>query len=183
MRLILGVTGGIATYKACEIISQTLKMGGEVRVVMTENATRFVTQLTFEALTGHPVMTSAMDTTVPKDGLTQIEHIEWAKWATVAAVAPLTANSLGKLACGLADDALSTVIMALPAEIPVVLAPAMNTQMWLNPVVQRNLRWLEELGRYRMVPPVHKRLACGDVGMGGLASPSDIMAEIVAATR
>ncbi len=182
MRLILGITGGIAAYKACEIVSLVTKLGGEVRVVMTPNAARFVPPLTFEALTGPPVMTSAMDTSPTDGGATSIEHIAWAKWATVAAIAPLTANSLGKLACGLADDALSTVVMALPADTPVVLAPAMNTQMWLNPVVQRNLRWLDELGRFRVVDPVHKRLACGDVGMGGLADPADIVAAIQSAT-
>jgi len=98
----------------------------------------------------------------------------------VAVVAPLTANTLAKLALGLADDALSTVWMALPAGVLSLLCPAMNTQMWEHPVVQRNLRWLSELERYQIVPPVHKRLACGDVGVGGLAEVSDIIDAIEA---
>src|SRR5690606_4148527 len=98
----------------------------------------------------------------------------------VAVVAPLTASTLGKLACGIADDALTTVWMALPDGVPNLLCPAMNTKMWEHPVVQRNLRWIEELGRYTIVAPTHKRLACGDVGVGGLAEVADIAAAIEA---
>ena len=107
-----------------------------------------------------------------------IDHVDWAKWCDVAAVMPLTANTLGKLACGLADDALTTVLMALPRGKPCVLAPAMNTEMWMHPVVQRNLRWLGELGRYAVIDPVEKRLACGDYGSGGVAAPEDVLALI-----
>jgi phosphopantothenoylcysteine synthetase/decarboxylase len=107
--------------------------------------------------------------------------VAWAKWADVAVAAPLTANTLARLACGLADEALSTVFLALPARVPVILCPAMNTAMWEHPVVQRNRRWLDELGRYRWVEPVDKRLACGDVGVGGLAEPADVLAAVDAA--
>ncbi len=170
MRLLLGVTGGIAVYKACELVRLAVKSGTEVRVVMTRNASRFVGPLTFETLTGHPVMRDTF-----QGGETgTIDHIAWAKWPTVAAVAPLTANTLGKLACGLADDALSTVLMALPRGVPVVLGPAMNTEMWFHPVVQRNLGWLQAIERYRIVEPVDKELACGDVGRGGLAGPDEL---------
>ena len=168
MKLLVGVTGGIAAYKACELVSLALKRGHEVRVMMTSNAARFVGPITFEGLTGQPVLTDSF-----ADGMA---HIAWAKWADVACVAPLTANTLGKLAVGLADDALTTVLMALPAGVPVVLGPAMNTEMWSHPVVVRNLRWIEELGRYTVVPPVSKRLACGDIGPGGLAEPADLLA-------
>ena len=105
-----------------------------------------------------------------------MDHIQWAKWAERVLIAPLSANTLGKLACGLADDALSTVMMAIPRGVPVTLAPAMNTEMWLHPVIQRNLRWLAELGRYRIVAPVEKRLACGDYGVGGMADPAEVLA-------
>ncbi len=148
MNLLLCVTGGIAAYKACELCSAALKQGHVVRVVMTASATKFVGPLTFEGLTGHRVM---VDTFADA-----MDHIRWAKWADVAVVAPLTANTLAKLAVGLADDALTTVLMALPAGKPVVLAPAMNTEMWHSPVVQR--------------------LACGDFGPGALADPAEILA-------
>ena len=172
MNVLLCVTGGIAAYRACELVSLTVKRGHAVRVVMTRSAPTFVGPTTFEALSGHPVMTDTF-----ADALA---HIEWAKWANVAAVAPASANFLGKLACGLADDVPSTVLMALPRGRRVVLAPAMNTEMWLNPVVVRNLGWLADLGRYDIVAPTEKRLACGDVGPGGLAEPADVLARIEA---
>ncbi len=173
MNLLLGVTGGIAAYKACELTSRAIRSGHSVRVLMTANAARFVGPLTFEGLCGVAPL-------VHQDHLASgqaMAHIEWAKWADVACAAPVTANLLGKLATGLADDALTTVFMALRRGTPVVLAPAMNTEMWAHPVVVRNLRWIEELGRYTIVPPVSKRLACGDTGAGALASPEDILAE------
>ncbi|MEZ4236019.1 MAG: flavoprotein [Myxococcota bacterium] len=102
----------------------------------------------------------------------------WAKWAEVAVVAPLTASTLAKLACGSRTTRWSTVWMALPAGVPCLLPPAMNTAMWEHPVVQRNLRWLDELGRYRIVAPTRKRLACGDTGVGGLADIADIVTAI-----
>lgn len=172
MNVLLGISGGIAAYRAAELVSLAVKRGHVVRVAMTANATRFVGTVTFEALSGRPVLTDTF-----ADALA---HIEWAKWATVAAVAPASANVLGKLACGLADDALSSVLMALPRGRKVVIAPAMNTEMWLNPVVVRNLRWLDDLGRFVIVPPSEKRLACGDIGPGGLAEPAEILAAIEA---
>lgn len=171
MNVLLGVTGGIAAYRAAELVSLAIKAGHSVRVVMSANAQRFVGSVTFEAMSGHPVMT---DTFADALG-----HIQWAKWADIAVVAPASANVLGKLACGLADDALTTTLMALPRGRRIVLAPAMNTEMWFNPVVVRNLRWLDELGRYAVVAPTEKRLACGDVGPGGLAEPADILAALV----
>ena len=175
MKILLGVTGGIAAYKACELTSLALKAGHEVRVIMTASAGRFVGPTTFEALSGHPVMTDTF-----ADALA---HIEWAKWPDVVCVAPLSANTLGKLACGLADDALSTVLMAIPRGTPVVLGPAMNTEMWFHPVVQRNLGWLGDMPRYHLVEPVSKRLACGDEGVGGLADPADLLDAIESAAE
>lgn len=168
MNLLLGVSGGIAAYKACELASLAVKHGHEVRVLMTENATRFVGPITFEGLTGHPPLTDTFS-----DGMA---HITLAKWASCVALAPVTANLLAKLAMGLADDPLTTTVLAVPSRTPVVVAPAMNTEMWNHPATQRNLRWLDELGRYHRVSPVEKRLACGDVGVGGLADPADILA-------
>lgn len=175
MRLLLGVTGGIAAYKAADLTSRAVKRGWEVRVVMTPNATNFVGPLTFEALSGHPVMVDALATGAAPDGVSAVQHVSWAKWADVACVAPMTASSLGRLACGIADDALITVLLALPPRVPVVLCPAMNTQMWEHPIVARNLRWLDEVGRYTIVAPTTKRLACGDVGPGALADVDDIV--------
>ena len=175
-RLLLGVSGGIAAYKAADLTSSALRAGYEVRVVMTEAATRFITPLTFEALTGHPVLVDALSLSgAHAPGETSIDHIAWARWADLACVAPLTANTLARLAVGLADDALTAVWMALPASTPSVLCPAMNTHMWEQPVVQRNIRWIDDLGRHTWVWPIAKRLACGDVGVGGLAEVPDIL--------
>ena len=175
MKLLIGITGGIAAYKACELASSAIKAGHEVRVMMTANAARFVGPLTFEGLTGEPVLTDTF--------ADAMAHIDWAKWADVICIAPLTANTMAKLACGLADDALTTVLMATPAGTPVVLGPAMNTEMWNHPATQRNRRWLEDMNRYRWVEPVNKRLACGDTGPGGLADPTAILTACEAANK
>lgn len=178
MRILLGVSGGIAAYRACELVSLAVKGGHDVRVVMTANATRFVGAVTFEAMSGHAVLLDTFAGASIADSTSAVDHVNWAKWPDVAMVAPCSANVLGKLACGLADDALTTVLMAMPARVPLLLAPAMNTEMWHHPVVQRNLRWIEELGRARVIPPVSKRLACGDVGMGGLPEPTALLAAL-----
>lgn len=177
MKLLLGVSGGIAAYKSCDLVSLARKAGHDVRVVMSANAQRFVGAASFEALSGNPVLSD----TFQGSGSGGIDHIEWAKWADVACLAPLTANTLGKLACGLADDALTTVWMAIPAGVPILLAPAMNTEMWAHPAVLRNLTWLNELNRYHLIDPVEKRLACGDTGIGAMAEPRDILAAIESA--
>ena len=176
MNVLLGVSGGIAAYKAADLVSQLVKRQGvSVRVVMTPNATRFVGALTFEALSGHPVMLEAL---AAADAASSVDHVAWAKWAEVAVVAPATANTVARLACGLADDALSTTFLALPARVRRVVCPAMNTAMWDAAPTHRNLRWLESFG-YSVVPPVSKRLACGDVGVGGLADVADILESVL----
>lgn len=171
MHLLLAVSGGIAAYKACELVSLARKADHQVRVMMTANALRFVGRHTFEALSEHAVLVGTFQD--KRDA--GIDHIAWAQWADAVVVAPATANLLGKLACGLADDGVTTVLMAVPEGIPVYLAPAMNTHMWRHPVVQRNLQWIAELGRYHVIQPVEKRLACGDFGTGALAAPADIL--------
>jgi phosphopantothenoylcysteine decarboxylase/phosphopantothenate--cysteine ligase len=172
MNLLIGVSGGIAAYRACELTSLAVKAGHTVRVCMTPNATRFVGPLSLEALSSHPVL---LDTFAGTSEAGAIDHIAWARWPDVVVVAPASANTLARIACGLAEDALGTVLLAVPARTPVLLAPAMNTEMWNHPVTQRNLRWISDLGRATVVDPVSKRLACGDVGVGGLAEPADIL--------
>ena len=174
MNVLLGITGGIAAYKAADLASALVKEGHAVRVVLTHNASRFVGSATFDGLTGHPTMTDTFEDAMA--------HIEWAKWADIVCVAPLTANTMAKLACGLASDALTTVLMAIPRGVPILLAPAMNTEMWLHPITQRNRGWLEDMGRYTFVEPTSKRLACGDVGPGALAEVSDLLKAIQANT-
>ena len=167
MKIVLGVTGGIAAYKAADLCSGLIKNGHDVRVVMTANAMRFVGEATFGGLTGLPVMTCGY--------ADPMAHIELAKWPDAAVIAPLTANTMAKLAMGIADDALTTVFMAIPKATPILLAPAMNTEMWAHPVTQRNRRWLDEIGRYQFADPISKRLACGDTGIGGLQEVPDLL--------
>lgn len=176
MNVLLGVSGGIAAYKACELVSLLVKQGHAVRVLMTPAATQFVGPVTFEALSGHAVMLDTFATGAGPEGVGAVEHINLAKWADVAMLVPATAATLGKLANGIADNALTTVFMAIPPHTRTVLAPAMNTEMWNHPAMQRNLGFLESCGRYVLVDPVEKRLACGDVGVGGLADLSAILA-------
>jgi len=174
VNILVGVSGGIAAYKAADLVSNLVKRHS-VRVVMTPSATQFVGALTFEALSGHPVMVDILATGGSVDGASAVEHISWAKWADRAVMAPVTASTLGKLAAGISDNALLTVWLALPATVPQWLCPAMNTVMWEHPAVQENLERLERHGRYRIVAPTRKRLACGDVGVGGLADVPDIV--------
>ena len=159
--VVLGVTGGIAAYKACEILRLLQKQGIDVYVVMTKNACQFVAPLTFETLSGHPV---AVDTFV-RPATWEVEHIALAKRADLFLIAPATANIIGKMACGIADDMLSTTVMATKA--PVMIAPAMNTGMWENPATQQNLATLISRGVH-VVTPANGHLACGDSGAGKL---------------
>ncbi len=167
----VGITGGIAAYKACELVSRLKKMGANVKVAMTRNATEFVTPLTLQSLSGNPVVTGMFD----RPAQWEIEHIALAKWAQVFVVVPTTANLIGKLAAGIADDFLSTTLLATRA--PIYLAPAMNTQMYTHPVVQANMRKLREMG-VRFIEPATGRLACGDVGPGKLAEIDAIVAAL-----
>jgi phosphopantothenoylcysteine decarboxylase/phosphopantothenate--cysteine ligase len=179
MKVLLGVTGGIAAYKACELVRRLRDAGHDVQVVMTDAAQRFVTPLTFEVLSGRPVGLSLWGGTDPS-----IEHIRLARWPDLILVAPATANTLARLAHGLAEDLLSTVILASRADVPVVLAPAMNTAMWDNPLVRRNLETLAAVAegrRFRLVPPAEKTLACGETGIGALADEARILEAVAAA--
>lgn len=176
-RILLGVTGSIAAYKACELVRLWVESGAEVRVAMTPNATRFVAPLTFEVLSGSPVATSATshpDSTAPG----RIGHTDLAAWADLLVVAPATAAALGRLANGIASDAVTLAALAFPAERPRLLAPAMNVEMWRNPAVERAVRTLAEAASpgWRVVGPDAGDLACGAVGPGRMASPEAIFA-------
>ncbi len=159
--IVLGVTGGIAVYKACEVLRLLQKQGIDVYVVMTKNACQFVAPLTFETLSGHPV---AVDT-FKRPATWEVEHIALAKRADLFLIVPATANIIGKMANGIADDMLSTTVMATRA--PVMIAPAMNTGMWENPATQENLKTLVSRGVH-VVSPATGYLACGDSGAGKL---------------
>lgn len=168
--IVLGITGGIAAYKAAELARLLIKGGAAVRVVMTEAATRFITPLTLQTLTGHPVGLNLVDA----DEEARIGHIALADAADLIVVAPATANSIARFAGGLADDLLSAVVLASRA--PVLLAPAMNVNMWNNPLTRQNLTRLVGLGRFRTVGPDVGDLACGWVGEGRLIEPPVIAA-------
>lgn len=171
-RVLLAVCGGIAAYKACEVLRGLQKAGCEVRVTMTEDATRFVGAATFEALSGSPVATSLYD--YPGSA---IPHIELAEWADAAVVVPATANALAKMACGIADNCLTTTLLACAC--PVLVAPGMNVHMWRNAATQANVATLRERG-VRFVGPDSGRLACGEVGEGKLAGVDEIVAAALA---
>jgi len=170
-RLVIGVTGGIAAYKTAALVSRLVQAGATVTVVMTESATRLVGPKTFEALTGRPVRTDMW-------GPGAHPHIELAEEAELLCVAPATANLLAKAACGLADDLLSTLLLAFSG--PIVLAPAMNSRMWEKPAVRRNVEQLRADG-FLLVDPEEGYLSCGAVGVGRMASPDKIF-QVIADT-
>ena len=165
--VLLAVCGGIAAYKACEVLRGLQKAGCDVRVTMTEDAERFVGVTTFEALSGAPVATSLYE--YPGSA---IPHIDLAEWADAAVVVPATANVMAKMACGIADDCLSTTLLACAC--PVLVAPGMNVHMWQNPATQANAATLRERG-VSFVGPDSGRLACGEVGEGKLAGVDEIV--------
>ena len=169
--VVLGVSGGIAAYKACDVVSRLRKENIQVNVIMTKHATEFVSALTFQSISQNPVAVEMFEPVTNWD----IEHISLAKKADIFLIAPATANVIGKIANGIADDMLSTTVMATKA--PVVIAPAMNTNMYENPVTQANIQKLKDLG-YIFIEPGYGRLACGDLGPGKLAEPDLIVENI-----
>ncbi len=169
-RILLGVSGGIAAYKSVFLLRLLQNAGAEVQVIMTPAAQKFVQPLTFEALSHHRVYTDLF----PKDGDPDVIHVHLGKWADLIIVAPATANCMGKLAHGLADDLLTCTLLA--AEAPVLLAPAMETQMWERGAVRQNVEFLKKDG-YRMVGPGTGLLASGVEGMGRMAEPHEIVDE------
>lgn len=168
--ILIGITGSIAAYKMADVVSQLTKQGHRVRCILTESATQFVAPLVLETLSGNPVRSAIFGTDI-----SGTEHIDLARWADLFVVAPASANTLAKLALGLADDLLTTV--ALATEAPFLIAPAMNTVMWSKPVTQSHLRSLADAGA-RFVDPATGILACGEVGVGKLASVDSIVQAI-----
>ena len=169
--IVLGVTGGIAAYKSAEIVSRLRHLGAHVHVIMTKNATEFVTPLTFQTLSANPVVTD----TFAAPEYWNVEHVALAKLAEVFVVAPATANILAKMANGIADDMLSTTLLATKA--PVLAAPAMNTGMWTAPATRENIRILKARGVH-FVGPDSGLLACGDTGAGRMSEPEEIVEAI-----
>jgi phosphopantothenoylcysteine decarboxylase/phosphopantothenate--cysteine ligase len=198
LSILLGVTGGVAAYKAVELASRLTAGGAKVTTVMTENACRLVGPKSFEAVTGSAVYTSLWnpsdtqfticdlrpDKPPVKPGAKYLAprftrgsvHISLVDWAELVVVAPATANIIGKIANGICDDLLSTTLCACWAK-PKLLAPAMNNNMWENPAVQRNVEILKEMG-YELIGPVKGRLACGTEAIGRMAEPQDILQAI-----
>lgn len=169
--ILLAVTGGIAAYKSAFFARLLVKNGFDVRVIMTEGAKAFITPLTFQALTGNAVHTELLD----ENAELGMGHIELAKWADLLIIAPASANTLARLAMGMADDLLATVCLATTA--PVLIAPAMNQQMWHHPAVSLNVQTLGDLG-YTIIEPTSGIQACGDVGEGRLPEPEDLLEQV-----
>ena len=171
-RILVGVTGGIAAYKSPDLVRRLAERGAEVRVVMTRGATEFITPLTLQAVSGHPVHQHLLDT----DAESGMGHIELARWAEMIVVAPATANFIAKLAHGFADDLLSTLAVASEAEL--VVAPAMNQQMWQDPATAENMKILGDRG-IRIIGPGSGDQACGEVGPGRMTEPLEIAQQLM----
>lgn len=169
--IVVGITGGIACYKAAEIVNSLVKSGHNVNVIMTENAQKFVTPLTFKTLSNNEVVTDMFK----EVGSWDIKHISLAQKADIFVVVPATANIIGKIACGIADDMLTTTIMATKGRK--IIAPAMNTMMWENTILQENIDTLKRHG-YEVLDTVTGRLACGDFGKGKLL-PWETIVEVI----
>lgn len=175
-RILLGITGGIAAYKSAELTRRLRDQGAEVRVVMTPAATEFITPLTLQALSGNPVHTELLDHAAEA----AMGHIELARWADTVVIAPATANFIARLSNGMADDLLSALCLATAA--PLLVAPAMNQQMWHNPATQENIVRLQARG-ITLLGPASGAQACGETGPGRLLEPDEIVPAIIAAGR
>ena len=172
-RIVLGVTGGIAAYKAAELVRLLGKQGADVQVAMTEGATHFVTATTFQALSGKPVFTDQWDARMPN----AMAHIDLSRQADLILIAPASADFMARIAHGMADDLLATMVLA--RDCPLLLAPAMNRQMWENPATQRNVAQLLADG-VQIIGPASGEQACGEVGAGRMLEPEEILEEVIA---
>ncbi|MGB2768932.1 MAG: bifunctional phosphopantothenoylcysteine decarboxylase/phosphopantothenate--cysteine ligase CoaBC [Candidatus Zixiibacteriota bacterium] len=170
-KIIMGITGGIAAYKACEIVRRLKKLGAQVIVVMTENAQKFVTPLTLETLSENEVVTEMF----PEKRMVGVRHVNLAQWADLILIAPATANVVGKIRVGIADDILTTVVISTKS--PVMFAPSMNVNMYENPIFGENMEYLKKLG-YKFIEPETGDLACG-TGKGRLPEPEIIVGQVV----
>ncbi len=175
-KILLGLTGGIACYKVADLCRSLRKLGAEVQVVMTQSATQFITPVTMQALSGNPVYTDQWDTRFANN----MPHIDLTRDVDAILIAPCSTNFMYKLAHGACDDLLSTLCIARPNHVPLMIAPAMNVEMWTNPATQRNLAQIKQDGLHIFGPAAGEQ-ACGEVGMGRMLEPSDILAELEAA--
>ena len=171
-KIILGITGGIAAYKSAEVCRRLKKLGAEVIVVMTQAGTKFITPLTMETLSENEVVTELF----PEKKMVGTRHVSLADWCDLVLIAPATANIIGKIKAGMADDILSTVVISTKSQV--ILAPAMNVKMWENPIFQGNISELKKLG-YRFIEPGTGDLACGYEGKGRMAEPEQIVQEVI----
>ncbi len=169
-RIIVALTGGIACYKTASLVSRLTQKGTAVRVLMTESATRFITPLTLQTLSGNPVRVSIWDT----DDGTDVRHVGLARWCNLMVIAPASANTIAKIAHGLADDIVSLVALALPRDTPLLIAPAMNADMWDSPITRQNIELLKNRLGAHYTGPEEGRQACGTVGMGRMSDPDAI---------
>ncbi|MCF7870812.1 MAG: hypothetical protein K9L95_03975 [Candidatus Omnitrophica bacterium] len=167
--ILIGVCGGIASYKICQLARLFLKEGYLLKVMMTPAAIEFIRPLVFKELTGQPVYLE-MFSLSNQDA----QHISLSEWADLAIIAPLSANTLSKVACGICDNLLTSVVCALSSQKPVLLAPAMNEGMWRNPLIQDNLFRLKEIKNYTILSPERGELACKSVGIGRMPEPGEI---------
>ena len=172
--ILVGVCGGISAYKTCELVRLLTKNNFNVKVLMTEAGAKFVTPLTFQTLSKNPVYMDMFQ--LLKEESTQ--HISLAQWADLCVIAPLSANTLSKIATGISDNLLTTVVCALPKKTKVVLAPAMNECMWDNPIIQESVTKLKGLKKYVFLQPQKGELACGVYGQGRMPEPKDIFSKI-----
>jgi phosphopantothenoylcysteine decarboxylase/phosphopantothenoylcysteine decarboxylase/phosphopantothenate--cysteine ligase len=173
VNIVLGISGSIAAYKAADLTSQLVKQGHTVHAVMTRSATEFITPLTLQTLTRHPVLVSLED----EKNSWKPGHIELADKADLLLLAPASANLLSQLANGLAPDPLTSVYLALPRSTPVLIAPAMNGKMWQHPATQRNVAQMKQDG-CQFIDPAEGELACGYEGIGRLAAVEDVLARV-----
>jgi len=172
--ILIGVCGGIASYKACELVRMLIKRDFLVKVMMTEAATKFVSPLVFQHLSRDIVYTDMFQILKEKDP----KHISLAQWAGLCVLAPLSANTLSKIALGICDNLVTTVVCALPEKTKVLMAPAMNDNMWNNPVIRENTAKLKKIKKYFIMPPEKGELACKVYGQGRMPEPEDIFKKI-----
>ena len=172
--ILLGVCGGISSYKACELVRALIKGGFSVKVMMTDSATKFVSGLVFGELSGNPVYID-MFSPIREEN---IKHISLAQWADFCVIAPASANTISKIAHGICDNLLTTVVCALPSKTKVLLAPAMNDCMYKNPIIAENIEKLKKIKKYLILPPEKGELACGAYGQGRMPQVADIYRKI-----
>lgn len=177
--ILIGITGSIASYKSCELIRLFVKAKYPVKVMMTEAATKFVSPLVFQELSQNPVYLDMFSLTKEE----KIQHISLSQWAGLCVIAPASANTLSKIAYGICDNLLTTVVSALDKDTKVLLAPAMNDNMWKNPILAENVRKLKGIKKYSLMPPEKGELACGVYGEGRMPEAKDIYKLVVQILR